>query len=82
MANGVVLWVIVYFCVTSVNTKDTITYRPGVDNVGPDTLARAFCASVTETNSNISKIHNGRCHPGVTRILHFVRLRNLPYSTE
>ena len=23
MANAVVLWVIVYFCVTSVNTKDT-----------------------------------------------------------
>ena len=27
----------------------TITYRPGVDNAGPDTLTRAFCASVTET---------------------------------
>ena len=24
MANAVVLWVIVYFCVTSVNTKDTV----------------------------------------------------------
>ena len=23
MANAVVLWVLVYFCVTSVNTKDT-----------------------------------------------------------
>ena len=60
----------------------TITYRPGVDNVGPDTLNRAFCASVTETNSNLSKMHNGLCHPGVTRMLHFVRLNNLPYSTE
>ena len=37
----------------------TITYRHGVENVGPDTLTRAFCASVTETNSNLSKIHNG-----------------------
>ena len=36
----------------------TITYIPGVDNVGPDTLTRAFCASSTETNSNLSKIHN------------------------
>ena len=29
MANAVVLWVLVYFCVTSVNTKDTYlqTYK-------------------------------------------------------
>ena len=27
------------------------------------------------------KIHNGLCHDGVTRMLHFVRLKNLPYST-
>ena len=44
----------------------TITYRPGVDNVGPDTLTRAFCASVTETNSNLSKMHNGLCHPNIS----------------
>ena len=51
--------------------------------MGPDTLTRAFCASVTETNSNISKMHNIVCHPGVTRmLLHFVRLKNLTYSTE
>ena len=60
----------------------TITYRPGVDHVGPGTLTRAFCALVTETNSNFSKIHNELCHPGVTRMLHFVRLKNLSYSTE
>ena len=48
----------------------TITYRPGVDNVGRDTITRACCASVTETNSNLSKVHNGLCHLGVTRMLH------------
>ena len=60
----------------------TITYRPGVDNVGPDTLTRAFCASGTETNLNLCKMHNGLCHPGITRMLHLVRLKNLPYSAE
>ena len=40
----------------------TVTYRTGVDNVGPDTLTRSVCASVTETNSNLSKMHNGLCH--------------------
>ena len=33
-------------------------------------------------NSNLSRIHNGMCNPGVTRVLHFVILKNLPYSTE
>ena len=60
----------------------TITYRPDVDKVGQDTLTRAFCASVTVTNSNLSKMHKGLYHPGVTHMLHFVRLKNLPYSTE
>ena len=59
-----------------------ITYSPGVDNVIPTTLTRAWCASVTETSSNHSKIHNGRCHHGVTRMMHFVRSKNLPYSIE
>ena len=30
MANAVVLWVIVNFCVTSVNTKDTFSTRINV----------------------------------------------------
>ena len=46
------------------------------------TITRVFCASITEADSNLSKIHNGLSHPGVTRMLHFVRLKNLPYSTE
>ena len=50
--------------------------------MGSDTVTRAFFVSVTITNSNLSKIHNGLYHPGVTHILHFVRLKNLPYSTE
>ena len=43
----------------------TINYRPGNENVAPDT-----------------EIHNQLCHPGITRMLHFVRSKNLPYSTE
>ena len=31
----------------------TIMYRPGVDNVGPDTLTRAFCVLVTETKLSL-----------------------------
>ena len=50
--------------------------------MGPDTFTRAFCASVTESNSNLSDIHKQLSHPGVTRMLHFVRSKNLPYSTN
>ena len=55
---------------------------PGIDYVGPDTFTRAFCAFVTESNSNLSDIHIQLSHPGVTRMLHFVKSKNLPYSTN
>lgn len=59
----------------------TIKYRPGNENVAPDTLTRVNCCASFST-SNLSDIHDGLCHPGVTRLLHFVRSRNLPFSTE
>ena len=57
----------------------TIKYRPGKDNVGPDTLTRVFCASSTSSPNKLSEIHDQLCHPGVTRLLHFVRTKNLPH---
>ena len=58
----------------------TIQYRPGKENVAPDTLTRASCCLVS--SSNLTEIHEGLCHPGVTRLLHFIRSRNLPFSTD
>ena len=58
-----------------------IKHRPGKRNVGPDILSRAFCSSLTESSS-LEDIHNNLCHPGVTRLLHFVRTKNLPFSTS
>ena len=55
----------------------TSRYRPGKDNVAADALSRAYCASLS-----LSDVHEKLCHPGVTRLLHFVRSRNLPFSTE
>ena len=61
----------------------TIRYRPGGENFAADTLTRASCANITElSRTNLTAIHNGLCHPGVTRLLHFVRSKNLPFSTE
>ena len=48
-----------------------------------DALTRAFCANITNISKiNLTAIHNGLCHPGVTSLLHFVRSKNLPFSTE
>ena len=58
----------------------TIKYRPGRDNVVADSLTRAYCASMS--TSNLMEIHSGLCHPGITRLLHFVRTKNLPFSAE
>ena len=57
-----------------------IEYHTGKDNIAPDSFTRAFSASITV--NNLKKIHVGFCHPGVTRMLHSVKSKNLPYSTE
>ena len=48
--------------------------------MAPDSFTRAFIASVS--TSNLTEIHNGLGHPGVTRMLHFIRSKNMPFSTE
>ena len=55
-----------------------IIYRPGKNNLAADTLTRAFCNAINL--DTLSSIHEALCHPGVVRLAHFVRTRNLPYS--
>ena len=57
----------------------TIRYREGKSNVVADSFTRAHCSAVA---SNLEDIHAQLCHPGVTRLLHFVKSKNLPFSTE
>ncbi|XP_068235485.1 uncharacterized protein [Palaemon carinicauda] len=59
----------------------TIQYRPGKQNIAPDTLTRAYCCSISSMSS-LTDIHENLCHPGVTRLLHFVQSKNLPFSTD
>ena len=56
-----------------------IKYRDGKSNVVADSFTRAYCLAMT---SNLDDIHAQLCHPGVTRLLHFVKSKNLPFSTE
>ena len=57
-----------------------IVYRPGKENVLPDALSRATSASAP--HDALYKLHEALCHPGVTRLNHFVRTKNLPYSLD
>ena len=55
-----------------------VVYRPGTENAAADTLSRTCC--ILKPNS-LKDIHEKLCHPGVTRLNHYVRSKNLPYST-
>ena len=57
-----------------------IIYRPGMENVKADMLSR-ICGAIY-TLDKLKELHQSLCHPGVTRILHRVRSKNLPYSVE
>ena len=58
-----------------------IKYRPGKQNLGSHTFFRAFCESLSES-STLKEIYENLRHSGITRLLHFVRTNNLPYSAS
>ncbi len=58
-----------------------IVYRPGAENVPPDTLSRDFCAALPSSGA-LHELHKSLCHPGVTCMFHFVKTRNSPYSID
>ena len=60
--------------------KFSISYRPGEENKAPDTFSRI--ASMGHPLQELHNLHNQLCHPGVTRLSHFVRSRNLPFTQD
>ena len=58
-----------------------IRYQPGSQNASADALSRV-CMSVTPNSAQLKELHESLCHPGITRLHHFVRARNLPYSID
>ena len=55
-----------------------IIYRAGKHNSVPDALSRAYGANLTHNCPR--EIHVELCHPGVTRLYHYVKTKNLPFS--
>ncbi|KRX71378.1 Retrovirus-related Pol polyprotein from transposon 17.6 [Trichinella sp. T6] len=58
-----------------------IIYRSGDLNTKADALSR-ICGSIQVENVTLQTIHNNLCHPGVTRMAHYARSKNLPYTME
>jgi transposase InsO family protein len=54
-----------------------IQYRPGPENKVADPLSRVSSCKDTMT---LTCLHERLCHPGITRLNHYVKTRNLPYS--
>lgn len=60
-----------------------ISYRDGKKNVVADALSRVpFSCVAASTDDDLARLHDVLCHPGVTRLWHVVRARNLPFSLD
>ena len=60
--------------------KFDIIYRPGKDNVAADTFSRI--AAIAHPLQELHELHENLCHPGITRLSHFVRAKNLPFTQD
>ena len=48
--------------------------------MAPDILSRVCCSALSR--SSLYDIHSAMCHPGITRMYHYVRSKNLLYSLD
>lgn len=58
-----------------------IKHRPGKENVVADALTRVDCGAVSNI-ADLKTLHGELIHPGVVRMMHYVRSRNLPFSVS
>ena len=57
-----------------------IIYRAGEENIPANALSRVKSMSLTP--NKLYELHESLCHPGVARMTHFVKSRNLPFSVD
>lgn len=60
--------------------KYDIVYRPGSKNSTADALSRISAAMTSKID--LKELHVALCHPGITRMVHWIRSKNLPFSVE
>ena len=59
-----------------------IQYRPGKFNFGADALSRDSVVSASVSKHSLSDLHESLGHPGITRLYHFIKIKNLPFSLD
>ena len=55
--------------------------QPGKNNIPADIFSRAH-SGTTNIKEKLADLHTRLCNPRITRQVHFIRIRNLPYSVE
>ena len=61
----------------------TTIYRPGNLYCAPDTFSRAPAASISLTSlKTLDELHKALCHPDITKLFHYVKIKNLPFSFD
>ena len=63
-----------------VSTVRGIERQTWKKNVAADTFSRI--ATIGHPRQELTDLHEQLCHPGVSRLSHFVRSRNLPFTQE
>ena len=57
-----------------------IIYCAGKENIPPDAFSCSTCA--TSQTDSLYQLHQSLSHPSITKMFHFVRTQNLPFSVE
>ena len=57
-----------------------IQFQPGKSNIASDILTRAF--RPTSYTRNLPELRENLCYPGISRLAHYVRSKNLPFLVE
>ena len=53
-----------------------------MENIFKNNVHKPYDNLPMQNKYKLEDIHTQLCHPGVTHLLHFIRTRNLPFSTE
>ena len=61
-------------------TKNNLAPGTGKNNLALDTISRA--CSIIYMGMDLTRIHEQLGHPGVMRLLHFVKTKNFPFSVH